>query len=174
MTAISVKRSHLAWCALVLMVSFGLGYVSYSAATQFGDDDNCGPVTNGTSGADTYYMGGGSDCASMFGGGDYLDGQGGNDNPLQGDDGGDQVYGGGGADAVYGGSANDTGDGQDDGDYVWDHAGIDSVRGGENGDLVSGYDGGGSDTVNGGNGVNDYCSWDNGDGQNGCEYRYYD
>jgi hypothetical protein len=177
MTTTVTRNWRLGVCVAVLISSFGLAYVSYSAATQFGDDDNCGPVTNGTSGADTYYMGGGNDCAEMFGGGDFLDGQGGWDYQgvaLQGDDGSDQVLGGAGGDNVYGGNANDVSDGQDDGDYVWDHSGVDTLKGGENGDLVSGYDGSADDTVNGGNGVNDYCSWNNGDSVSGCEFRNYD
>ena len=166
-------RARLAICGLVLAVSFAVAYAGYSAATQFGDGDNCGPGTNGTSGADVYYMGAGSDCAHMFGSGDFLDGQGGSDNPLDGDDGGDWVVGGGGSDEVRGSYGGDLLDGQDDGDHVVDHNGIDTLRGSENGDFVNGRDGAGGDTVNGGAGVNDFCSWDWGaDDPNDCEFAY--
>jgi hypothetical protein len=174
MTRVISARRRLALGGLVLSLSFALAYAGYSTATQFGDDDNCGPVTNGTGGADIYFMGGGADCAQMFGSGDFLDGQGGSDGPLEGDEGADWVFGGGGGDQVFGGQGGDLEEGQDDGDYVWDHNGIDTLRGGENGDIVSGDDGAGSDSVNGGAGINDFCAWDGGDSQGGCEFRYFD
>ena len=174
MTGTISARSRLVLGGLVLALSFALTYAGYSAATQFGDDDNCGPITNGTSGVDSYYMGGGKDCAHMFGAGDLLDGQGGDDAPLDGDDGPDFIFGGGGGDEVYGAYGGDYDDGQDDGDYVWDHNGIDTLKGGENGDLVSAADNSGGDTVSGGNGINDFCTWDGGDTVSGCEFRYFD
>jgi hypothetical protein len=161
--------TRLGLCGLVLALSFALTYAGYSAATQFGDGDNCGSNTNGTNGADVYFMGGGSDCAHMLDGGDFLDGQGGNDGPLDGDEGPDWIIGGAGDDTVHGEYGGDLEDGQDDGDQVADLRGIDTLKGGPNGDIVNARDGSAGDTVNGGDGFNDVCSFDSGDAWSGCE-----
>jgi len=165
------NRNELVLCAVVMATSFALAYAGYSAATQFGDGNNCGPGTNGSSGSDTYLMGAGNDCAAMQAGNDYLDGQGGGDQAatgLIGNDGYDTIYGGGGCDVIGGSPGNDYEDGQDDCDLISDTAGADIFRGGAGGDDIFARDGWANDDIQGGAG-DDFCSFDLGDQISGCE-----
>ena len=82
----------------------------------------------GTSGADTFYMGGGDDQALMGGGNDRVYGQDGNDH-LRGDAGNDRVAGDAGNDYVHGDAGNDV---------LFGGEGIDRLYGGDGADNMAG------------------------------------
>ena len=132
--------------------------------------------------ADTISAHGGMDRVRGYTCGDELHGGEGTDH-VHGAHGNDQVLGENGSDGGFnctatwcaelvGGDGHDTVEGSLGGDIVADDTGTsdtDTLRGGDDNDDLWSQDGDGLDTVNGGNGADDFCSTGPGDSRSNCE-----
>lgn len=118
-------------------------------ATAAGDVITCDgsdDYVDGLGGNDTISGGGGDDSIAGGAGADTLNGNTGDD-ILEGDGGNDELNGGAGYDDLFGNAGDDILNGGADGDDLYGGAGNDTINGGDDNDYIIG--GAGDDTLNG-------------------------